>query len=305
MTSQGSQSDATIDIAQLESGGPPEAVAGDDGFGALARWMHGILDPICKYLCYAAAIVTLLMSIGMVVDLVSRLAFGRPLSGMIELQTYMLVFMAFFSIAYTMLKNQHVSVDLLTSVMSAQTNSTLQSIFSIWGTFLFGAMSWLSATRAAEAFRRDEISDIIQMPFWILYAVVAIGTLLLALTLLAALFTHLSGLFQAARGTSQFWMRLGMIVLVALVGMFSGLILKSVAPDLSSPTIGILYTVFLMIILLLGFPVGFSMAFAGLTGLFYLIGSDVAFNVTKINTYDAVGGLFLLRNPVSFCSWDF
>ncbi|MDE0208888.1 MAG: TRAP transporter small permease subunit, partial [Boseongicola sp.] len=297
MTPQDSDADIEIDIAQLESGGPPAAEAGDDAFGAIARGIHGILDPVCRYLCYAAAVLTLLMSIAMVVDLVSRLAFSNPLSGMIELQTFMLVFMAFFSIAYTMLKNQHVSVDLVTSMMSARTNSTLQGIFSIWGAFLFGAMGWLSASRSFEAFQREEISDIIRMPYWVLYAVVAAGTLLLALTLVGLLFSHLSGLFQHYGGRAKFWTTLAAIIVLAVAGMFSGLVLKAIAPDLSSPAVGMLYTVFLMVILLLGFPVGFSMAFAGLTGLTFLIGSGVAFNVTKINTYDSVAVYFFCVIP--------
>ncbi len=297
MASNDSDVDTIIEVAQLESGGLPVAEAGDDAFGSVARVLHAVLDPICRYLCYAAAVVTLLMSIAMVVDLVSRLAFGRPLSGMIELQTYMLVFMAFFSIAHTMLKNQHVSVDLFTSQMSARTNSILQSVFSSWGAFIFGAMSWLTASRSMEAFRRDEISDIIQMPFWVLYAVVAVGTLLLALTLVGLLFTHLSGLYQSLEGKASFWLLLLGMAVVAVAGATSGLILKAVAPDLSSPAIGIFYTLLLMLILLLGFPVGFSMAFAGLTGLFYLIGSNVAFNVTKINTYDSVAVYFFCVIP--------
>ena len=286
-----------IDIAALEGGGIPEVEAGDDTFGNIARALHGFLDPVCRYLCYAAAIVTLLMSIAMVVDLVSRLAFGRPISGMIELQTYMLVFMAFFSIAYTMLKNQHVSVDLLTGMMSPKTNSILQSIFSIWGAFLFGAMGWLSAARALEAFRREEISDIIRMPFWVLYAAAALGTFLLALTLVALLFSHLSGLYQQHKERGGFTPILVGILILSILGICSGLILKAVAPELSSPTVGILFTVFLMIVLLLGFPVGFAMAFVGLTGLFYLIGTNVAFNVAKINTYDAVAVYFFVVIP--------
>ena len=297
MASKDPGADTMIDVAQLEGGGLPIATAGDDAFGSTARALHAILDPVCRYLCYGAAAVTLLMSLAMVVDLVSRLAFDRPLAGMIELQTYMLVFMAFFSIAYTMLKNQHVSVDLITSQLPARTNSILQSIFSIWGAFIFGAMSWLTASRSIEAFQRDEISDIIRMPFWMLYAVVAMGTLLLALTLTGLLFTHLSGLYQSTKNKASLWMMVLSIAVVAAIGATSGLILKAIAPDLSSPAIGMIYTVFLMIILLLGFPVGFSMAFAGLTGLFYLIGSDVAFNVTKINTYDSVAVYFFCVIP--------
>ncbi|WP_136443840.1 TRAP transporter large permease subunit [Pacificoceanicola onchidii] len=272
--------------------GPPK-----DIFARLGRVLLRIVDPISRYLCYAAAIVTLLMSVFMVVDLISRLIFNNPLSGMIELQTFMLVFMAFFSIAYTMLKNQHVAVDLITSTLSAPVNSVLQSVFAIWGIFLFGSMSWLSGSRALEAFENDEFSDIIAMPYWVLYAVSAIGTLLLALAILTSLLTHLSGLFQHHRGGAKFALVLAGIVAFGLAGIYSADILKLLFGDLSSTTVGLLYTLFLMAILLLGFPVGFAMAFAGLTGLMFLIGQDVAFNVSKINTYDSVAHYFFTVIP--------
>ena len=291
-------SDNPADIIHLETSNvPAEPEAGDDIFGLIARGAHKILDPICRYLCYAAAILTLIMSIAMVVDLVSRLAFSKPLTGMIELQTYMLVFMAFFSVAYTMLKNQHVAVDLFTSQLSLHLNSILQSIFSIWGTFIFAAMSWLSAARALEAFEREQISDILTMPFWLLYSAASLGTLLLALALAALLFSHLSGLSRHYEDRVKFWTTLALIIVVSLAGIFSAEILKLVLPKLSAPTIGIIYTTFLMAILLLGFPVGFAMAFAGLTGLFYLVDYRVAFNVAKVNTYDAVAVYFFVVIP--------
>jgi len=289
--------DTEINLAEIESSGSSKPGPGQDIFGQISQTAHSILNPICKYLCYVAAIMTLLMSLAMVVDLVSRLVFNSPLSGMIELQTFMLVFMAFFSIAYTMIKNQHVSVDLITSKMSAHVNSILQSVLNIWGTFIFSAMSWLNASRAHEAFQRDEISDIIRMPYGYVYSAVTLGTFLMAFVLVALLFSHLSGLYQHYKERGSFWIIFFGILIIAGLGIFSGITLKMIAPNLSSPTIGIGYTVFLMIILLLGFPVGFSMAFAGLTGLFYLIGSEVAFNVTKINTYDSVAVYFFVVIP--------
>lgn len=268
-----------------------------DAFARIARSLHGVLDPVARHLCHAAAILTLLMALLMVVDLASRLILRSPLSGMIELQTFMLVILAFFSIAHAMLKNQHVSVDLVTSALSSHANSFLQSVFSIWGAFIFGAMGWLSASRALEAFARGEAADITGMPFGLLYAVVALGTLLLAFALIASLFTHLSGLFRHCEGGAKFKAVFVAVALVALAGIFSADILKLLFGELASATVGILYTVFLMVILLLGFPVGFSMAFAGLAGLMYLIGPGVAFNVAKINTYDSVAHYFFVVIP--------
>lgn len=269
----------------------------DDVFALVGRRLFGILDPLARYLCYGAAIITLLISLLMVVDLVSRMVFNNPLSGMIELQTFMLVFMAFFSITYTMLKNQHVAVDLITSVLPAAVNSFLQSIFAVWGIFLFGSMSWLSSIRALEALGKDEFSDIIQMPYWALYGVTAIGTLLLAMAILVSLLSHLSGLLRRSGNNARFATQLVGIALFGLVGIFSPDVLRFLFGDLNSTTIGIIYTIFLMIILLFGFPVGFSMAFVGLTGLMFLIGPEVAFNVSKINTYDSVAHYFFTVIP--------
>ncbi len=269
----------------------------DDVFARVARAAHGVLDPICRNLCYVAAIVTLLMAVCMVVDLVSRMVFQNPLSGMIELQTFMLVIMAFFSIAYTLLKNQHVSVDLLTSALPQQVNSFLQGVFCIWGAFIFCIMSWLSASRGLEAFTREEVADITRIPIWILHAVVSLGTLLLGLALLANLFTSLSGLYQNRKSMVGFGAVLVGMLVASSAGIGSASILQAISSDLSSATVGVIYTVFLLAILLLGFPVGFAMALTGLSGLIYLIGHEVALNVTKINTYDAVGQYFFVVIP--------
>ena len=268
-----------------------------DIFAKSGRAIHLVLNPIAKYLCYSAAIITLLMSLFMVVDIGSRLVFNNPLAGMIELQTYMLIFMVFFSIAYTMLKNQHVAVDLITSKLSDQVNSFLQSVFGIWGIFLFGSMSLLSTSRSLEAFENGEFSDLLHFPFWLLYGVSAVGTLLLTVAILSLLFAHLSGLFQFYQNRKKFTSVVLAIIVTGVIGIYSAEILRVIFGDLSSTTIGIFYTLFLMVILLLGFPVGFSMAFTGLTGLFFLIGQDVAFNVSKINTYDSVAHYFYVVIP--------
>ena len=274
---------------------PPEHPR--DIFARIAIAAHRLLDPICRNLCYVSAIVTLVMATCMVVDLVSRLVFRIPLTGMIELQTFMLVFVAFSSVAYTMLKNQHVAVDLITSKLSDQTNSFLQSIFSVWGAFIFGVMGVFSAARAVDAFAENEIADITRIPFWLIYSAVALGTVLLSLALLAALFTHLSGLYRHYGVRSRFWFVLAAVVIISIAGIFSADLMKALFGNITPAVVGGIYTLLMMVILLLGFPVAFSMAFTGLTGLMFLTSTDVAFNVAKTNTYDAVAQYFFLVIP--------
>ena len=297
MANQDQAADNPPDIPDSASGNslPPEHPR--DVFARIAVAAHRLLDPICRNLCYVSAIVTLVMATCMVVDLVSRMVFRIPLTGMIELQTFMLVFAAFSSVAYTMLKNQHVAVDLITSKLSDQTNSFLQSIFSVWGAFIFGVMGVFSAVRAVDAFVEDEIADITRIPFWLIYSAVALGTVLLSLALLAALFTHLSGLYRHYGDRSRFWFVFAAVVIISVAGIFSADLMKAVFGNITPAVVGGIYTLLMMVILLLGFPVAFSMAFTGLTGLMFLTSTDVAFNVAKTNTYDAVAQYFFLVIP--------
>ncbi len=276
---------------------PDQSDVKADMFELVARPINSVLDRVSRYLSYTGAYITFLMALGMVIDLISRFIFNRPLNAMIEYQTFMLVIMGFFSMAYTMLQDEHVSVDIISAKLPDHVNHFLHSIFSVWGAFTFAIMSWQNFIRAGEAFSRDEVADVSGIPFSLLYFVVGLGTLLLALVLLMNIFKHLSNLYRHYRSYTTMLGMIVMIVLISVVGLGSAPILKWIFGDLSPTAVGVLYISFMMIMLLFGFPVAFSMAFTGLSGLFYLAGGDVAVNITKMNTYDAVAHYFYCVIP--------
>ncbi|MBU2647010.1 TRAP transporter large permease subunit [bacterium] len=284
-------------ITEANADGSGQLALTPDIFSLIASPINRIIDPISRYLSYTGAYITFLMALGMVVDLVSRFLFRHPLSAMIEYQTFMLVIMGFLSMAYTMLQDEHVSVDIISSKLPEHVNSFLHSIFSIWGMYTFLIISWQSFIRAGEAFGRGEVADISGIPYTLMHGVVAVGTLLLALVLFTNIFKNLSILYQHHRKYTTLLGLLFIIVLVSLAGLGSAPILKLIFGELGRTAVGILYISFMMIMLMLGFPVAFSMAFTGLSGLIYLTGGNVAVSIAKMNTYDAVANYFYCVIP--------
>lgn len=71
----------------------------------------------------------MVMSAGIIVDQVSTKVFNIPLPGMIETETFMLVTVGFLSLAYAMIKNSHIRVDLLLSRFLPAMDSFLGIVF--------------------------------------------------------------------------------------------------------------------------------------------------------------------------------
>ena len=277
------------------SNGCATSAAGPDIFETAANGLNRVLFPISRYLCYAGAVITLLMALGMIVDLISRFIFNRPLPGMIEYQTFMLVIMGFFSLAYTMVKDGHVSVDILMARFHPDLLAFLKSIFSIWGMFIFLVMSWQSTLRAMDALASNKAADITRIPYYPLYLIVAVGTLMIALVLFSHLLTHLSGLYRSFKSKTP--LVFAAILIIAFGIMLSAQVLNLFSIELGKTTAGIIYMAVLLTVLVLGFPVAFSMAFTGLIGLLYLTDGEVVINIVRMNTFDSVAHYYFCVIP--------
>lgn len=266
-----------------------------DALEKMARFMNKIVRPLSQYFCYASAFIQLVMALGIIIDLFSRFFFKRPLVGMIEYETFMLIITGFLSLAHTMIKDGHVSVDILTSRFSDKLKTVLGSIFSIWGIFVFSTMSWQSVVRAIESYQQNGLADVTSIPYYPFNFIAALGCFLIAVVLLTNLFNFLSGILNLY-SKHAVWVILASGSIAALTTAFPFL-LRYFSVELGNIAIGFIIITLLLIIMFLGFPVAFAMAFTGFLGLWYLIGLEVSLNIIRLNTYDAVAHYFFCVVP--------
>jgi len=131
--------------------------------------------------------VLMVMVLLVVVDIILRRLFNSPLPWSLEVVEVMLVVVVFFSVAYCGARRAHVSIDVLISRFPPKARAIVDTFTYILGIVLFGVMAWGGAASAMGKWDTHHITGILPIPIYPFAFVVAFGSLLLALVLLAQL----------------------------------------------------------------------------------------------------------------------
>jgi tripartite ATP-independent transporter DctM subunit len=234
------------------------------------------------------------MALAVAFDNVSRLVFNRPFNGMIEYQTFTLVTVIFLALSHTFIKEGHVSVDIISTKFSDKLKFFLRTIFSIWATVLFGFISWQAGVRTVDAFSRGDAAQISELPMYPFYAMAALGFSLMSIVGISNFFESLGKVLRLFK--SPLTTITGIVIIsigfLAVPGM-----LQTFSINVSPEVAGIIAITTLMIIMLLGFPIGFGMALVGFLGLWYLMSFDLALQIVQIKTYNSVAHYYYCVVP--------
>ncbi len=270
------------------------AIDGDNFLEVMASAMARIIHPISRYLGYLSAVLSLCMAAVIIVDLVLRLVFNRPMAGILEYETFLLVVVTFLSLAQTMIKRRHVAIDIVTSRFSKETKSFLEAVFAILGTFLFSLISWQLTVRALDAFYSDSAAGVTLIPLYPFYGIAAFGCGLITLVLLEDLMRGLGRIFKHQ---NRPWLWLGIILIVSISVLAFPALMKMGGVKLGSMTAGLLFLGLMLVMMLLGFPIAFSMGLLGILGLWYLTGFKISMGALGIAVYDSVSEYYLCVVP--------
>ena len=134
-----------------------------------------------------AMIVLMAMVLLVVVDITLRRFFNSPLSWSFEVIEVLLVIVVFFTVAYCCITKGHISVDLLTSRLSKRGQAILEIFSYFLGIVLFVFMTYCSILSAFEEIASHRMTGILQIPIYPFIFIVALGSTLLALVLIAQL----------------------------------------------------------------------------------------------------------------------
>jgi TRAP-type C4-dicarboxylate transport system permease small subunit len=134
-----------------------------------------------------AMIVLMAMGLLVVTDVILRRLFNSPISWTLEVIEVMLTVVVFFTVAYCAVTRGHISVDVLTSRLPPKGRAIVNVIGCFLGIILFGFMTWCSIRSAIEDLASHRTTGIVHIPIYPFVFVVAFGSILLVLVLLAQL----------------------------------------------------------------------------------------------------------------------
>ncbi|MDL2307023.1 TRAP transporter large permease subunit [Desulfovibrio sp. OttesenSCG-928-C06] len=231
----------------------------------------GILPPLSgiehafnqfsKIMIYISAILTGLLTLPICIDIIAR-AFGAHIPGVIEIQTYSLVPIAFFATGFLTVSRQHIQIDIFFDMFSYKRRSRLILLANLIGFTISAVMTWLTFEAGLET---SELSPDLYLPQSYFIWITSFG---FATAGIGFFFQILHALDDLIAVKDWFGIIYPLVIVVGLACL--PFIYKAAGYKMSGLVIGSIGFVILFSLLLVRVPIAFAMAFIGLLGLICL-----------------------------------
>jgi TRAP-type C4-dicarboxylate transport system permease small subunit len=137
-------------------------------------------DRATRWLAIAGGVVLVAMVLLTVVDVALR-KFHEPIFGRQNISELALLVVVFFSMAYCGRVKGHVAVDLIGNVASRRLLRVTDVLVSLIGAAVFAILTWRSLIAAEHAMEIKRVSNLLAIPHWPFYYVIALGSTLYAI----------------------------------------------------------------------------------------------------------------------------
>lgn len=140
------------------------------------------------------ALLLLFVTFSITYSIITRqMGLGSPI-WVFQFNEYSLLWITFLGTAWLLAENKHVQISLLTNVLGQKTNKILDIIHNIVGSVLCGVLAWYGFFSTRDHLLRNVIdTQAVDVPKWIILAVIPFGFILLSLQFLKKLYLSVSG----------------------------------------------------------------------------------------------------------------
>ncbi|MFQ8433627.1 TRAP transporter small permease [Amaricoccus sp. W119] len=141
-------------------------------------------DRATLVLAAIAGIGLLFMVVTITVGVIMRYVFGNPMLGSNEIIQLTAVGVVMLALPYCTDQNGHVRVDVFDNTIGVRGRwfGDIQS--RVLSAFVLSALVWRSAVKAVDAWRYADTTNMLSLPLWPFYAMIALGMALCVLVLI-------------------------------------------------------------------------------------------------------------------------
>ncbi len=148
--------------------------------GRLLSW----LDRFIFALALLGGVVIVGLVVVTVVDVAMRYVFDDPIYGAQDILQFGMLLAVFLSVAYCGRTGGHVSVDLLAGRLRGWPGRLSGLLVALASALIMAALVWEGIAKAIEAATYNEASNLLGLPHWPFYGVLALGAAVYALALI-------------------------------------------------------------------------------------------------------------------------
>lgn len=144
----------------------------------------------------SAGIAVIAMMIQVVVDVFARTVLGLAIPGTIAIVShYYMVMVAFIPLAFAEVRDQHISVEVITEHLSKRMQFVLEVFAQALGVVVYGLLSYASLQEALSKMKINSfvIEQSLRLILWPAYFIVPIGSGLICIVLLYKVVAAITG----------------------------------------------------------------------------------------------------------------
>ena len=138
--------------------------------------MERVFDVLIGALAFLSGVILLSITAMVCVDVVMRYFLNRPITWVIEIAEYLLVYLTFLGTAWVLKKEGHVTVDVLTLRLSPRAQAATNMVSSFFGLFVCLIIAWFGSVETWDTFQRGVRNpSILEFPKAPLIAIIPFG----------------------------------------------------------------------------------------------------------------------------------
>lgn len=166
----------------------------DNGFSVIERWL--------SYLGMTFLIGLMVM---VVVEVVARYVFNRPMHGYIDIMEMMMALLVFLTLAYCQHEGGHIRMELfMTRVLKEGRRYHVAEFFHLLISLIgFGIIAFYSLKEAQHAYAINDLSLTIYLPTWPAKMATAIGSIFLCLRFVMQMFQSVTQVVVGVKKTER------------------------------------------------------------------------------------------------------
>jgi TRAP-type C4-dicarboxylate transport system permease small subunit len=142
--------------------------------------LGNIFDRTLNVMALLAAIILVLIMLGVTFEVVTRQLLGGSRIWVIELAEYGLLFMTLLTAAWLLRREGHVRMDIVVRLFKPRVQTIINIITTLLAVIVFSTITWFGVVCTLESVRMDIIyPTLLRPPQWILLLIIPVGTLFL------------------------------------------------------------------------------------------------------------------------------
>jgi TRAP-type C4-dicarboxylate transport system permease small subunit len=151
--------------------------------------LHRFLDLLNSVMAGIAATMMIFMMLAICYSVITRYLFNRPIAWIVEISSYLMLYITFLGTAWLLRREGHVEIDLFTGQLSPKQRATLRSVTSVGGAAVGFVLTWKGVLITIDYLRRGVMAmDILNTPQYLLMAIIPVGGFLLMIEFILRIF---------------------------------------------------------------------------------------------------------------------